>query len=165
VTRIPPHPKEVAYHEAGHIAVALLLGIGIDSASILPDKSGFGRVRPFLFRYNPTQRETKKEKRDMILHSLAGPIAHKKYNPEMDPISGNFDIENVYKFFQELGIPESIYEEHFNKNYKRTERIVNKKWDFVVKMAEALFEKKELEMDEIYRIYHKYYGLDKILRK
>jgi ATP-dependent Zn protease len=155
--------EEVAYHEAGHIVAALILGnIHIDFASIISRKNEAGRVRPFVAEYNDGKKNTT---RQMIILTLSGPVAHKRYYPDMDPRCGEGDFQQVNKYFHELCIPESEYEEHLNKFRKKTERLINKHWDLIVKIAEALVEKKEIGSDEIYKVYHKYFGLDKILKK
>ncbi len=79
--------QATAYHEAGHAVAAWYLGAGVKSASIVPDADSTGRV---YYERHPLEGididlddgpHVQARLEDAIQIALAGPVAHRRFNP------------------------------------------------------------------------------------
>jgi ATP-dependent Zn protease len=69
-----PRLADVAYHESGHVIVALRCGRQVRSVTIADDRSGLARVLPPT-NYPRTSASAAKAAREDLMIALAGPTA------------------------------------------------------------------------------------------
>ena len=70
-----PHDSAVAYHEAGHAVIALILGRPVQLVTVLPDKQRLGRCEFGKGKTKPTDDWLERE----ILIALAGVAAEARH--------------------------------------------------------------------------------------
>lgn len=87
------HDSAVAYHEAGHAVVALILGRPVQLVTVLPDKKRLGRVEFGKGKTKPTDDWLERE----ILIALAGVAAEARHTGRYCWEGAQQDLQGVQR--------------------------------------------------------------------
>lgn len=147
-----------AFHEAGHVAVAVPQKFTIRRVTIerQPDCLGITQFASGLTQRIATALADGKytpDLRDMaeryILVVLAGPIAQQRQTGQENPIgaSGDLEITNQLLLSMAGDCQEATY--YYNWLRVRAERQVEQQWEQIERIAAALYEEVTLEEDRL----------------
>jgi hypothetical protein len=149
-----------AYHEAGHVVVAVWLNIWLrrKAATIIPDSTeGFdGMVwTQWSFRGRPdveiTDRMYVRLERHIVV-SLAGEHAQRKYRPSsVRSRHGDSDRQDAVDILSHL-VPNMSSNEftlHYRLLNERAKNLVEAHWPQIIAVANALLERKTLTEQEV----------------
>src|ERR1039458_2488126 len=105
-------PKTLtAYHEAGHAAISLWLGVTFKTASIVPDEESEGRVvAEFRRWFNPdtSSHASQDELMRLMIHILlAGPEAERRVAGRYDEVGAGSDWRNASNLVGKLHYSET----------------------------------------------------------
>ena len=148
--------ESTAYHEAGHVVVAIRLGIPFSSATIVPGEDYLGMVMSSAMRRRG-QRLTDLDQKH-IMWDIAGPLCERMYTgyegdfaePEitraLDICEGRMTVEaSVDDGY--IGGDAGI--RRLERLIKRTRRILDADWHIVEHVAQALLQEQTLSRQKI----------------
>jgi hypothetical protein len=171
-----PSPRErAAYHEAGHIIIAAVLGLKLKPGGIvITDDLGKGaafyetRWPETKYGDNPEfhERFAKKiDRKNSILAAFAGQIAQEKFDLN-SPAYDADDLEKIIEpLLQEEREEQPVSHDICEELRAESDRLVIKHWKVIAEIAKKVLAKKEdnfesrLSRDEIVPILKKY-GID-----
>lgn len=150
--------EATAYHEAGHCVVftSELEDYPLDSISIVSDSISSGRItdsqrhpKDWIQRAREGDTEVYKYCEGNICGCLAGEIAENAFSKSANRKGASKDLE-VADFFLAIRVPDHEKRPiHVRRLRERTERIVSEKWNWIVKLAEALLQSETLSREEV----------------
>jgi ATP-dependent Zn protease len=135
----PLYPESAAYHEAGHIVVAAVLGLRLSSHGIRLDGEGKG-IAYYKGHWNKAS-EFRQTIEDRVVAALAGLIAQEKFYPECSPSGANEDEKLVNYLLQ------NIYPDASSTDFKRSQllekskNLVTQHWEAICAVVNALWRK------------------------
>src|SRR3989344_5590012 len=152
-----------AYHEAGHAVIGWwLFGLKrIKKITIIPrpEENTLGHVNnTLIMRRNDYETESSSsfDGRIMweIMECLAGHIAEKKIARKANNIGASADFRNAFELAARLdcGWDEKTCSHLQKYLYRRTELLVERKWNLIKAVAKELFRKKTLNREELNEI-------------
>jgi ATP-dependent Zn protease len=160
--------EHVAYHEAGHAVVCLLLGHEVRDVTIKTDKQAEGRTR--IYMHMPEWGATE----DDIRIELAGAIAEALVNPtsfeDKIKLSAQGDMQRIRKFALEIALETLAFNGKsvlvgdlmveadgiIGKVMEETEALVEGNKQAIIRVAEALLEHGTLTGDEVKQFIESY---------
>jgi len=147
----PNDPRATAYHEAGHIVVARVLGRRVLGATLR--KEGDSNARASLTDVRPNQR--KRRETDLVV-AFAGLYAERKFlGRDPHPLSALDDMTYIAEEIADLmRNPRTTRteEEWKSELADRAKTIVDRNWAAVAMVAEALFENEYLSEGQLRRL-------------
>ena len=159
-----------AYHEAGHAAIALRLGVNVKKVTIEPDGESLGSVTHDklldLSAGLDTSTRTRLRMEKLVMVGFAGECAARKFNPK-----GFRHWSSVLDWRATLLVMDLFYaggnrklqDAYLNFLYLWTQAHLNELcvWHGVQRLAEALIEHRTLRGEEVRQVYQKA-GLDAV---
>jgi fido (protein-threonine AMPylation protein) len=152
--------KATAYHEAGHSVMALLQGIRVSSATIIPAKDFHGQVRTAAvplegknleIDHIPPRIRDRLEKYARYL--LAGDIAQRRFDRySVRTWQAHDDRHNAVAHLEPLAGSGREIQAWLDLLSIQTEQLIEFWWFRVEAMAKALLDRKHLSSTEIRRI-------------
>ncbi len=152
---------QVAYHEAGHAAVALSKGLPFEQITIVADseRESLGNfVSSCVLAYEAdTRKERRAIARNIILLCYAGFQAERLAFPLADEEQSKGDYEGAFDLSREFGVlPRSClfigddnHLNYLNKLKLESLRLVQQRWYIIEKIVPALISKKILEYNAV----------------
>jgi ATP-dependent Zn protease len=148
----------VAYHEAGHVVAAVVVGLSPHSASIVPDIDTDGRVRhkkPFHginLEVDNSDRARLRVERNIII-CFAGPSAQRKHQPRSwRTWHGQTDFETAVDLAGRVSGSDAEADAFLKWLNERAVALVNFHWESVERVATALLARRTLNAAEIKHI-------------
>ncbi len=147
-----------AYHEAGHAVAARLLSVRFKEVTILPTKTSLGHVlpaappkwfEPDVARANSRIR-SQIENRTRVL--LAGPAAEARFKGRHDWRSASDDIRQAVSLLDYVSRSNGEVEAYFALMRIQAGGLIEKHWDEVQGVAEALLERTRLTAKDVAKI-------------
>jgi hypothetical protein len=161
----------LAYHEAGHAVMAWVCGVRVEKVTIVRDSWSLGRVVPerlslsrtdswdwedwetFMYKDRepkgtPSLKEVERNLDAMIMFSLAGGIAARRYDPRgQDYARGDReDTRRIVRSY--VTVSEEHGEAYVGRLTARAAAILEEHWHLVKALAEKLVRKRTLDGDE-----------------
>lgn len=135
-----PSTRAVAYHEAGHAVIALLHGLAISAATIVPAGSTAGCVRQ-------VQRFGSVDSTDLMVMLLAGAAAERKLTGK--PATLDADDRDSARTLASVIVkaePDSAaVEKHLAMYDVLADAGISQHWDWITRVASALQRKQTLD--------------------
>lgn len=150
--------QATAYHEAGHVVIRWHEQLGPpEVATIIPEGDVLGRVKgeglPKGYEPYEDSMDDPEPIEKEIRELLAGPIAQKRFDPEgFDKDHAGSDWDMAVKWALHLGGDQETTEALLHQLETQAKDILDRLWDCVVAVADALLEHKELSGDEVWEI-------------
>jgi ATP-dependent Zn protease len=142
----------VAYHEAGHAVAARVLGIEVQSVSIVEDKGTLGRsISPLPKDFDPYAEGAEEVMRSHLVAGVAGAASEELLTGELSSITGN-DLEGATKLLMSLAAIGAQAQEDGEWARKKAKSTLCDNWESVQALAEALLEHGELDREQILAI-------------
>lgn len=147
---------EVAFHEAGHAVVMMVLGVRIDHVSIDPDSDTDGTVVPVGTSRNgspdpqkPTTLGRWGAERDVMV-ALAGPLAAMQYVTDEDALRSSVagDLDHAIRAIRSVCGSTEEAAAMLQWLRIRTQNLLNAQWHAVAILAATLREKRTLTEQE-----------------
>ncbi len=139
--------ESTAYHEVGHAVMAHLLGVKLNSTTIVPDEDSDGHV----IHANPLRgiqldvdgsNRARLRAESAIQVAFAGPIAQKKSNPHgYRHWHAEFDHKLAVDLLFRIGGSEKAVQAYSNLLYEWTKGGIETRWYMVDAVATALLER------------------------
>ncbi|MCC6959924.1 MAG: hypothetical protein IT301_08760 [Dehalococcoidia bacterium] len=148
--------ESVAYHEAGHAAMARHLNVAVHSVSIVPDDGSLGRVQPCALPrgFRPDLERsaaTESRIRRLVMVCLAGHLAEKQFRASLGkraPSSAGAiqDHTTAVDLIEWLVVSEREAEAYINWLLVKTQHLLEQDWIWrsVEHIARALIEEREI---------------------
>ena len=86
---------------------------------------------------------------DMIISSLAGALAEKKYSGRFNHLGAESDRQSIIAFAEDVAGTGRALQKYIEWLNEVAKNIVELRWNEIVLIAEALYEKKTLSYKEI----------------
>lgn len=141
--------KSTAYHEAGHLVAAAILGLPLCEGGMRIDLRG-GGVSRYCIRTPgcpSSSSEDNLERRNTIISLLSGQIAQRKYLPNLDePSCWLEDDRLIEELVKELAIKSS--DEVVAQLFSAAENLIDENWSLVVGLALLLWNRPITPMTE-----------------
>lgn len=150
--------QSVAHHEAGHAVVNWKEGVPVTSVSIIPKEDSVGHIisRHILHEINvewDDSPQTRSLVESRIRICLAGPIAQKMFNPHgFRKHHAEHDWKEATNLVLYLGGDEETTNACIQQLKNQTHDIIDRHWDRVEAIAEALIEQKKLSGAQVKEI-------------
>lgn len=150
---------EIAFHEAGHALMFLLLGSRFASVSVVPDRLTSGRVEPNVppssfgtqTDYTPRWVVARWLCERRIMTLLAGPIASERYaDPNTFAETCSSDFREAAREAARATGSSAEADAMLQWLALRTRNLLNHEWRAVAAVANALLETPELTEDEVF---------------
>jgi ATP-dependent Zn protease len=145
----------IAFHEAGHVIAARVLGMPINKATIIPEHDTIGHVK----YANPlrdvkldcdSSDEARRRAERTIIIIFAGPAALRKYSPGSSRfLHARGDFEEAAEL---AGRIDATIEPLLERLNRMAEDLVEAHWHDVVIIAEALVKEQTLDHNRIEEI-------------
>jgi ATP-dependent Zn protease len=140
--------RRVAYHEAGHVAVALRERISIREVTIIPGEGYLGLARnyhpPSFFRAAECGDLSSRHVESYALVCLAGGVAEKRFHGRYDHIGAGADYEAAADMLsRHAGSAEEV-SAWLKLQAVRARHVVELEWETIELIAAALLERKTL---------------------
>ena len=148
------HNHAVACHEAGHAAVAALLGILRNDSNITIVSALKGEHGSVSFSQRPCERWSTRYTHRYILALYAGPAVSKRLFPEVNLLEAGGDYESDMLQAEDLmqscapgswewtGDP--VFQSYKARTWKRAVALVNSNWYAITAIAEELLKRKTM---------------------
>src|SRR5262249_31519224 len=137
------NPQHIAYHEAGHAVINLVLGYNVTKATIRPRYSLLGQVR-FDGRVSDDKVD---EAIAEIKSSLSGPLAEQLVNPE--PFDELIEVGSRGDWRRVRRAARSIADSIIGRSIRETRVLVEQHKEAIERVANALLEHETLTGKEI----------------
>jgi hypothetical protein len=146
----PKTIEHVAYHEAGHATVAIVLGVPLRLVTIRPSDGALGRtfVGGFPGWYDPENEHdevTLMITRSHVLTSLAGGVAERRHSGVLDDTAMSEDRAFVIDFVTKFDGGEDQSAEDL---WADTEALVEESWPAIDALAQVLLRKRTVWSNE-----------------
>ena len=148
--------EKTAYHEAGHAVAHMILGMGMEEVSIIPDGECLGYVR-HAKGYKIFNEDNPEELTDdwtvlenAFIALYAGPYAESiitgclETNTEEFGYIGNIILHCNLTEAENLSL------------IQKAKELINQRWKSVKALAEELMKKKRLSGNEVFEVWNKY---------
>ncbi len=146
--------EETAYHESGHVVMALLLGARVTHATLEPDRDDgperYGDVRVLWRRASESQRSLAEK---LVFTALAGPVAEMIYTGE--PYHPGFVSEWANDWEQAFSAASFLPDERkrlmwLEEQIRRIYEMFNERyWPAIAALADSLSAHETLEEEQI----------------
>jgi hypothetical protein len=143
----PTSIENVAYHEAGHAAVALGIGATVGLATIKPHGDIEGKVTVSRGRCRYIE--------SSLFITLAGPFAQRRFAPRSDWRNANHDFAKVKKEVTLDYGRGTAAQEYHDFLEARAEQLVDEWWIEIEDVAAALLKYETMTGREIRAVMHK----------
>jgi ATP-dependent Zn protease len=147
--RVSKKIKTIAYHEAGHVIVAVALKVPFERVSIVPADGALGCVK-YCRELSPFGEWTSQDTayaRKMVVVLMAGMAAEERYNGKYN--TGNVFEDRFDADALSLRLATGDHNTYLTKAYKRAQRVLEKEWHKVDKIAQALLTQMELSSEAV----------------
>jgi ATP-dependent Zn protease len=137
--------ERTAYHEAGHVICSIQLGIGVQRATIRPDRPHFARERFVKYRDHRTSVE------HLCLICLSGPEAEKLFCGPITDHGDHVDIAMAKNFISD-GWPEVMRGYQLSRLRDAAASLVATLWarEGILQLADALLREQTIDALRIY---------------
>jgi hypothetical protein len=139
----------IAYHEAGHLAIACHYGLPIGSVTVEPHGAGTPHVHaPLPVTTAGPPAATSFDTLNLITSVLAGGIAEERYTDQLNVDVAEQDYEYAWRLAIEVADTERAAEALMNWLTIRAEQDVTRLWNEVTAIAATLIEKGTVTPEE-----------------
>lgn len=173
---MPLNPRSTlhatAVHEAAHVAADLALGLGCEDAHIIPDGSGLrgeATTSAAVERWdNPDQGFSDEKWRRVMVAIMAGYRAQARWTGRnYEQLSnGSTDEEKLLELMLRLdsrwivdpkdGPVQTIPPAAFGRLLRRTDRLLDRHWPFILRVAERLVIQRRLRGDQALAMFRRW---------
>ena len=165
----PRFRRSSAYHEAGHAVVAVVLGVGVESVSLYPDKSRGTLEWYSVARTNLTVGKSLYDDEGVII-ILAGAAAQKKHAPSSirrHAATGDYEKARSLVFFGAKPDHEAymLFQKRWDWLVAEASKMIEANWHVIDAVARRLFAVGEISGVEVKKIFRQFKGTRKRLSK
>jgi ATP-dependent Zn protease len=153
--------EKTAYHEAGHIVAAYLMGHELTSVTIIPSENALGvaKSHPFTDDFD-VEKFSLYDIKDynllfkLLVSSCAGQVAAHIASGRKDKIGCYDDYEQVTELMFKFNLDDEMIKSLYKSSEIYTRQILEYQevWELVESIAKKLLVKKELNHDDIFSI-------------
>lgn len=148
-------PEEVAFHEAGHVVVGHLLGLGLVDADVVPDsEGGYGhtnfRAPDWFRRQQPMDDRHRRYVEAVVTTFVAGSATEARLAGFVNAEAGSFDLDAIAREWVLYLVPASQAEERLQELGAAAATLIGDpaNWAAIQRVAAALLKQKRLSASE-----------------